>query len=159
MRFRGIQPALGVDGVRDDRLARRVVLALCALYTLSFLAFYPRAITNDDESLYLRQTMIILDGARGVSKIDPNTREAEVYTPSTYPPGTVLSMAPFVALAGWRGGYVVPLLSFLLAVILLARWLEDEGRSPLFALLLFGYPPVLVMGRVAMSDVPSAAIV
>ena len=64
-----------------------------------------------------------------------------------------------VALAGWRGAYVVPCLSLLAGVLLLGRWLQQEGRSPLFALLLLGYLPNLVMGRVAMSDVPSLFLV
>jgi len=34
-----------------------------------------------------------------------------------------------------------------------------SGRSPVFALILLGFPPTLVMGRVAMSDVPSTAVV
>ncbi len=171
MRFPRIQSALGVDGSRDDRLARRIVFILCALYAVSFLAFYPRAITNDDESIYVRQTLVVLERIHGnvVTKVDPVTGARDVYTGihdsgrpgtrSTYPYGTVLTMAPFVALAGWRGGYVVPAFALVFAVLLLARWLAEEGRSPLFALLLLGYPPALVMGRVAMSDVPSTAIV
>ncbi len=44
-------------------------------------------------------------------------------------------------------------------MLLTARWLADENRSPLFALLVVGFVPTLVMGRVAMSDVPSLALV
>jgi hypothetical protein len=87
------------------------------------------------------------------------TGETEDFIASQYPYGTALSMAIPVALGGWRAGYIVQCLSLIGGVLLLARWLREAGRSPLFALLLLSYPPNLVMGRVAMSDVPSLFLV
>jgi hypothetical protein len=143
----------------DDRLARRIVLVACLLYGVGFLAFYPNSVTNDDESGYMRQTLLLLEGKSSIPKLNALTGETEDFFPSKYPYGTALLMSVPVAIAGWRGAYVVPCLSLLAGVLLLGRWLQQEGRSPLFALLLLGYPPNLVMGRVTMSDVPSLFIV
>jgi 4-amino-4-deoxy-L-arabinose transferase-like glycosyltransferase len=143
------------DGLRGERLARRMVQAACLLYALGFFAFYPTGATNDDESMYLRQTALALEGASSVPKIDPFTGQVQQHNPSNYPYGTALSMMLPVALFGERGAYLVPCVSLLAGTLLLSRWLAQAGRSPLFALLALGFPPSLVMGRVAMSDVPS----
>ena len=67
-------------------------------------------------------------------------------------------LAPFVALFGWRGAYLVPALALVAATLCTALWLREAGRSPLFALMVLGYLPSLVLGRVAQSDVPSTAL-
>jgi 4-amino-4-deoxy-L-arabinose transferase-like glycosyltransferase len=146
-------------GSRGDQLAWRIVLAGCLLYAVGFFAFYPNTITNDDEAMYVRQTLLVLQDASTVPRVNALTGETDDHALSTYPYGTALSMALPTALFGWRGGYVVPCLSLVLGVLVLGRWLQQEGRSPLFALLVLGYPPALVMGRVAMSDVPSLFLV
>jgi hypothetical protein len=146
-------------GPPDARFAWRIVLAACALYALGFVAFYPNAVVNDDESGYMRQTLLVLEGTASIPKLNALSGETEDFYPSRYPSGTALSMAIPVAIAGWRGAYVIPCLSLLAGVLLLGRWLQQEGRSPLFALFLLGYPPNLVMARVAMSDVPSLFLV
>lgn len=143
----------------EPRMAWRLVVIGCLIYAFSFCAFYPRVVTNDDESLYRRQTLLALQGTAQITQIDPMSNEEVVHYPSTYPPGTALAMTPFVATFGWRGAFMVPFLSLMVAVLVMGRWLADEGRSPLFALLLLGNPPALVMGRVGMSDVPSMAVV
>ncbi len=147
------------EGPADVRFAWRILLVACFLYALGFVAFYPNAVTNDDESGYMRQTALVLAGTASIPKLNALTGETEDFYPSKYPYGTALAMAIPVALAGWQGGYVIPCLSLLAGALLLGRWLQQEGRSPLFALLLLGYPPNLVMGRVAMSDVPSLFLV
>ena len=40
------------------------MLAVCLIYAFSFFVFYPRVVTNDDESMYRRQTALML-AARG----------------------------------------------------------------------------------------------
>jgi len=149
---------LGEAGV-DVRFGRSVVLAVCAIYAILFLFFYPNAITNDDESMYLRGAQVMLEGRASMSKLDALTGETVEDVVSKYPIGTSTMMAPFVAVAGWKGGFVVPFLCLMGGVLVLARWLQEEGRSPLWALLVLGNPVALVMGRVAMSDVPSFAVV
>ena len=142
----------------EPRQAWRLLLALLAVYALFFALFYPAAITNDDEAAFIRQAEMLADGKLVVSVIDPLTDGQVDWRPGGYAPGTSLLAAPFVWLAGWRGSFLVPCLSLLAAVLLTARWLHDEDRSPLFALLVLGFPPALVMGRVVMTDVPSAAV-
>lgn len=68
-------------------------------------------------------------------------------------------MAPLVRLFGWRGAFLLPLLSLVATVVMTAGWLKGEGLPLLFALLVLAYLPGLVLSRVAMSDGISAAIV
>jgi len=146
-------------GGEDPALARRVVLGLIAVYALSFALFYPQMATNDDESSYLRQARVMLTGKPTVSQIHPATGRSVELLAGTYPPGTALAMAPLMSMFGWRAGFVIPCLSLLLSVWLTLLWIREAGQATFFALVVLGFPPALVMGRVAMSDVPSAAVV
>lgn len=149
---------LGLGGTPPDvRFCWRVVTLLLLLYVFSFAVFYPRYATNHDEANYIRQTQLALLGTSTFVQIDPLTGEEQEQVMSSYPMATALLMAPFVALFGWRAAFAVACLTLVAVIAITARWLQDEGRSPGFALLLLGFPPMLVMGRVAMSDVPSAA--
>jgi 4-amino-4-deoxy-L-arabinose transferase-like glycosyltransferase len=147
------------EGQARRRSAWRIVLALCLLYAAGFALFYPRIPTNDDEAMYLRQAQLILQGRSSVFRIDPFSGEVRAFLPSSYAVGTAALMAPCIWAAGPRGAFVVPMLSFLAGVLLTARWIADEGGSPLFSLLVLGFVPALVMGRVCMSDAPSLAVV
>lgn len=149
---------LGV-GWPSDRLAWICVVGLLALYGISFVFFYPVTLTNSDETGYLYQAQLMLKAATTVTKVDPISGATLTEPPTNYSTGTSLLMLPWIALFGWRGAFVIPVLSLVLAVLVTARWLRDEGRSPLFALLLLGFAPTLVLGRVAMSDVPSMGLV
>ncbi len=143
----------------DPAYARRIVWLACGLYAVGFFLFYPNATVNDDEGMYLRQAEMVLRGETTMPIVDPLTGETIDHNPSLYPIGTAVLMAPAVAAFGRSGAYLLPLAGLLVSVLLLARWLYESGRSPIFALLLLGYPPTLVMARVAMSDVPAAALV
>ena len=149
----------GPLGLDDPRRAWRVIGALLIVYVAGFACFYPRVVMNVDELQYVHQTLMLLDGRSTIEVTDPLTGEVFEKRPSTYPIGTALLMAPWVASFGWRGAFLVSPIALVLAVVMLGRWLQENGRSPLFALLLFGFVPTLVMGRLAMSDVPSAAMV
>jgi hypothetical protein len=146
------------EATRSDRFAFTCIAALLALYGLSFALFYPNAITITDEILYVGQAEMMVRGDLTVTKVDPRTGVVRISQPGTYPPGTAALMMPLVALFGWRGAFAIPALCLALAVLVTARWLREEGRSPLFALLVLGFVPTLVMARLAMSDVPSAAL-
>jgi hypothetical protein len=151
---------LGFDAASSsDRFACACIVALLALYGLSFAFFYPLTVTNVDETGYLYQTELMLKGTFKLTKVDPLTGATRSEPPINYPTGTSLLMLPWVALFGWRGAYAIPVLSLVLSTLVTARWLRDEGRSPLFALVILGFAPSLVLGRVAMSDVPSTAVV
>ena len=156
---RPLAERLGFYGEGDPVLVKRVVLVLLAIYTASFVVFYPEIATNDDEAMYIRQARIALSGKPTITLTDPlEGTEIEVY-PSTYAPGTAMLMAPLVEGFGWRAAFVVPWLSLLGAVWLTGLWIREAGHAPVFALIVLGFPPAMVMGRVAMSDVPSATVV
>jgi hypothetical protein len=143
----------------DPRVAWGAIFALLGLYLAAFLAFYPSSYTNTDESMYVRQARVFVQGELEIAKIDPLSGERVAVSVSKYPVGTALFLTPFVWAGGWKAAFLAPCLALFLAVLFTARWLQDEGRSPLFALLVFGFVPVLVLGRVPISDVPSLAIV
>ena len=143
----------------DRRFSRGIVFAICVAYSVTFFAFYPDVVTNDDESMYLRHALIMLEGKSHLTKLDALTGGPVEYLPSRYAAGTAFLMSPLVAWFGWRGAYLLPWLSLVVGTIMLARWLQDEDRSPLWALYAIGYMPSLVLGRVAMSDVPSFLVV
>ncbi len=143
----------------DLRLAWWLVGGIVFLYVASFALFYPAVATNTDEAEYLRQTLLLLEGRSTVVNENPLTGDRVDHTPGTYSIGTPMAMAPFARAFGWRGAYVVPLNGLALAVLFTARWLQESGRSPLYALLVLGFPPSLAMGRVAMSDAPSMGAV
>ncbi|MDJ0849935.1 MAG: hypothetical protein QNK04_16320 [Myxococcota bacterium] len=152
--------ALGLlGGSVDTRLAWRVLGALCALYLAGFALFYPRLAINEDEGHYLRQAQLLLEGESTFRRPDPLTGEQTEVRPSTYPLGTAALMAPWVWIFGWRGGFAVSALCLVGATLLTARWIQDARGSPLFALVVLGFVPALVMGRAAMSDAPSTLVV
>jgi 4-amino-4-deoxy-L-arabinose transferase-like glycosyltransferase len=107
----------------------------------------------------VHQTLMMLRGTFTMTKVEPISGAVESWRPGTYSPGTAMLMAPSVSLFGWRGSFAISALSLAFAVLITAQWLKEEGRSPLFALIVLGFAPTLVLGRLAMSDVPSAAAV
>jgi 4-amino-4-deoxy-L-arabinose transferase-like glycosyltransferase len=134
------------------------VLAL-ALYTIGYVAFYPRAITNDDEGFYVEQTRLwVATGSFSAERLDPRSGERESFVPGDYPFGMVALMAPFVSAFGWRGAFFPSFVCLLVAVLATARWLHEERRSPAFALILLAFPAALVGGRLAMSDTARMAV-
>ncbi len=146
-------------GAPDPRFTWGAVLAILAIYTVSFFAFYPQLATNDDEARYIRQARLMLEGTTTATWEDPLTGEILKKQPSKYPVGTAALIAPFLWAFGEPGAWLPPFLSLLVAVVCTARWLADDGRSPLYSLLVLGFPAVIVLGRVSISDAPSMAIV
>ena len=151
---------LGLAGGPPDRRFGWALVALAlALYAAGYAAFYPRGPTNDDEGLYLEETRLWVEtGSFVTEKIDPLSGERERFVPGHYPVGMVALMAPFVKAFGWRGAFFPSFLCALLAVLATARWLYEERRSPVFALILLGFPALLVAGRLAMSDTARTAV-
>lgn len=144
---------------QGNRFAWPVIFFVVAAYSSAFILFYPRTLTVDDERAYVSQARSYLQGSTTISQIDPFTGEVTQIFPSKYPVGTAMLMAPFVWAGGWNAAFIVSWLSLIFLVLLTALWLAQEGRPPLFALVILGFPAALVMGRVAMSDVPSGAVV
>jgi hypothetical protein len=147
-----------LGGPGEPRLAFALVGLGLALYAIGWAAFVPRGATVDDEDLYLEQTLLWLDtGSFHVDKLNPLTGETESFVPGDYPVGMIALMAPGAALFGARGVFLASLLCLVLAVGVTARWLADERRSPLFALILLAFPAAAVAGRLAMSDTARTA--
>ena len=157
---RSLLQRLGLAGGEcDARLVWGLLLACLALYALGYAAFYPRVLTNTDEVEYLEETRALLEtGSVVVPKEDPRTGLMRNTVPGDYPVGMVAMMAPFVATLGWRGAFLRKLLALLVAVLASARWLQQERRSPIFALILLGFPALLVVGRLALSDGARTAV-
>jgi len=147
------------EGVSWRKGTMLIVWAVVLLYAAGFVCFYPKALTNSDEVAYVRQAVAFAHGSTTVDSIDPLTGEHQKVNPSDYPAGTSLLMAPFVWLAGWRGAFVVGLLTLAAATIFTARWIAESGESPLYGLIVLGYAPAMVIARTGMSDVPSSCLV
>ena len=131
--------------------------AILLTYAIGFCVFYPNVFTTSDESLYVEQAMAF---ARGSIALRDGVRTDIPLEPmSNYPPATSLLQTPFVLIGGWRAAAWASVLSLVATVLVLARWLREAGYSSGFALLFLAYAPTLVVGRLAQSDVPSAAVV
>jgi hypothetical protein len=141
--------------MRADR--RLVAPILC--YVLGFALYKPQAIAVVDEGLYVAQAAAFAGGARSVAVTDPVTGVAHAEPASPYPIGTSLLQAPLVYVGGWRAAAWLSVAALAATVLVLGRWLRDAGSDPAFALLFLLYAPTLVLGRIAMSDVPSAGVV
>ncbi len=137
----------------------RIFSAIVLLYALGFILFFPKALTNFDEVSYVRHAAAFAAGRVAVDTVDPYTGEHRSIIPSDYPAGTSALMVPFIWIAGWRGAFLLGLVAAIACTLITAKWITESGGSPLFALIILGYVPTLVMSRTAMSDVPSAALV
>lgn len=144
---------------RSARLQTGIVAAALVAYWLGFVIFPPSALGINDEVFYVHQAQAFAQGRLADSVEDPISGKPRRILPSTYPVGTSLLQAPFVRVGGWRAAPLVSALSLTAAVLVLVRWIDLAGGPPLAALLFLGFPPTLVLGRTAMSDVPGALVV
>jgi 4-amino-4-deoxy-L-arabinose transferase-like glycosyltransferase len=144
---------------RQFRAQNWIVVAALASYWLGFALFPPAALGINDEVFYVHQAQAFAKAQVAETLPDPLTGQLRRVVPSEYPVGTSLLQAPFVRLGGWRAAPVASALALTVAVLLLARWIALGGGAPLAALLFLGFPPTLVLGRTAMSDVPGALVV
>lgn len=148
-----------LEKLSDKVTGWKVILVILFVYSVGFFIFYPEAMTVADEILYIRHAVALSQGSVTISNVNPFTGQEIRTIPSIYPIGTSLLLTPFVLFFGWKGAYIFSLLMVLFATLITARWISDEYGTPLFALLFMGFIPVLVLGRVPMSDLPSAVIV
>jgi len=143
----------------ERRRSAWTVRAILLVYIAGFCAFWPGDPTVIDEASYVRAAEAFAHGSTMVPMRDGLTQVEQLRRPSDYPPGTSLLQAPIVRLFGRHAAPLLSLVCFCLTALLLAHWLESSDRSPLFVLAFVGYLPALVLGRVAMSDLPSALVV
>ena len=135
------------------------VVALLAIYGIGFFVFYPTMPLIYDEVEYLEMGLALSEGQTCLATLDVGTAAIVCESPSIYLPGTSLLMAPFIAVFGWTGGFAVGYLALTVLTIATVVWIKMTGHNPIFALLVLMYPPLLVLARHAMSDVPAAALV
>jgi hypothetical protein len=138
---------------------RRIVYAALAVYAAAFALWWPNALLVSDEASYVGQAVLFAEGHATTVRWETDTETFSRGAVSTYPAGTSLLQTPFVFLGGWRAAPLASLFALLGTVLLLVLWLERAGRAPIFALLILLFPPAAVLGRVGMSDVPSALVV
>lgn len=147
-------------GTHVARSYERWLYVALATYVAGFILFPPRVFLVNDEERYVSQAVVFAQG-----HVTGGTQETLVppapanRVASDYPPGTSLLEAPFVSAFGWRGAFAASMVALVALVLVTARWLRDTGRHPTFALLTLGFLGSLFFGRVAMSDVPTAALV
>jgi hypothetical protein len=134
------------------------VVAGVLIYLVGLLCFFPDVITQHDEARYLEMAYAFSKGSPCLDDVDPLSGRVRCVPGAQFLPGTSALMALPVTLFGWRGAYLVPALALAAATLCTALWVREAGRCPLFALMVLGYLPSLVLGRVAQSDVPSTAL-
>ena len=107
-RARALLEHLGfAGGAGDTRLGWRIVLGVLLLYAISFAVFYPRVATNSDETQFIAQARLMLEGTVAATVTDPFTGKTFQSWAATFPVGTAALMTPFIAAFGWRGAFVV----------------------------------------------------
>ena len=128
-------------------------------FLIWIICFPPQTLQISDEVEYFEQALAFAQGKTTLEQIDPTTGVSTPYRPSDYPPGTSLLLAIFILLFGKSGAFLLPVLSLIGSYWLMDRLLRQLGFSPLFALLLFIYPPAVLLARNVMSDLPSLLLV
>lgn len=133
------------------------LLAGLALYTISFLLFYPRTFAIVDEDAYLTQALLFRTGHVSYENSPiptPHmTVEHDGRLVSKYPPGNALFLLPFVLL-GWRAVFLSGLALALAGTGLFGLALRRLAPSadPAWSLLYLFYPAVVLLSRTVMSD-------
>lgn len=127
-------------------------------YAAGYALFPPRVLLVNDEERYVAQAMAFARGSAnlaGATTLLPRSTERVA---SNYPPGTSALQAPFVALFGWRGAGLLSVVSLALLVAATIVLLRDQRYDTRFALVVPAFVGSLFFGRLAMSDMPGAAL-
>ncbi|MGH7805838.1 MAG: hypothetical protein ACREQJ_15940, partial [Candidatus Binatia bacterium] len=130
-----------------------------AAYLVGFAVYYPKTIANTDEAAYVRQAQAFAQGRIRVEMLDPSSCRPVSKMAGDYPVATSLLQSVLVRAGGWRAAVSLSVIALFVTVLATALLLRRERLSPLFALLILTFPPALVLGRTAVSDVPCAALI
>ena len=115
----------------SPRRAWALLVVGLGLYSLGYALYPPGGPSVDDERLYVDQARALVEtGSLTLEKLDPLTGERVGVRAGDYPIGMVALMAPFSWACGWRGAFLASFLSLLAAVLITARWIDEERRSP-----------------------------
>ncbi len=136
-----------------------LLLLVCSLHVLAMLLTWPAVLTITDEYSYVEAARGFAAGRLTSTIIDIDTFRRVATHPSNYPAGTSLVQALCIMVAGWRGVFAVSLLGFVAMIWGCWALLRALGRDPRWTLLLFVFPPLVVLSRTAMSDTVNAALV
>lgn len=133
--------------------------AVLAAYVVGFAIFWPRALLVVDEERYVSQAIAFAQGHTTIQGAEILVPPKRLKMISDYPPGTSLLQTPLVWALGWRGAALLSVLSLVGASLLTARWLKMTGKNEEFAIVVPAFLGTALFGRIAMSDVPAAALV
>ena len=131
-----------------------LVFSALLFYIIGYIIYYPNILTITDEIHYVSASYSIAHNFWGFL-----FGKKYLLYPDTYPIGTPLVQAPFVFFGGWQAATIPSLISYILTVIIMVKWLQEEKKSPIYALIVFAFPAALVIARSAMSDCLSGLIV
>jgi hypothetical protein len=135
------------------------VHAVLLAFVIGFALFPPRLLLIVDELHYVTQAVAFSSGSRTIAGADPLVPANPLRVASNYPPGTSLLQAPLVWVAGWKAAAALSALALIVMTLVTMRWLRENEMNAEFAVLIPGFFAALFFGRVAMSDIPSAAVV
>lgn len=136
-------------------LGWRWLAVAMAVYIVAWLGWRPTAPMIVDETTYINQAVELTNGRLMATHY---SNELDHLT-LPYPPGTSALIAGLHLVGGVEASFVLGLLGLLALVMLTAMLLRDAGYGPAPCAAILTFPPALVLGRTAMSDLPTAALV
>lgn len=134
-------------------------LLVLLVYAAGYVLFPPRVLVINDEERYVIQAMAFARGDLTLPGTNSLIVSDQKRVASDYPPGTSLLQAPLVRLGGWPAAGLLSVLGLAALTIFTALLLRAYDLRQEFALAVLAFAGSLFFGRIAMSDVPNAAVV
>lgn len=128
---------------------------LLGFFSVCFLVFYPQMILLLDEYSYFNRGLAFTQGEMALGITDLTGTESIDLSGTRYLMGTPLLIAIFIALIGNSSVFLLGWLCFSLSAFLMIRVLQKLDYSPLGVLVLFLFPPLMMLTRTLMSGMPS----
>ncbi len=140
-------------------IMKRLLLLIIILQIAAIFLYYPEFYGIYDEDLYLTATYAMQKGSffyekAGVTAPLLGIARGTNGNSSIYPPGNSALLLPFTVIH-WKLGFLRNILlyigSFLLFILILRRLNID----PVYSLIFFLHPTIVLFSRTLMSDIPS----
>lgn len=125
---------------------------LFGLLLLSFALTYPTTYKIFDEVKYAEQAM-------GFAQFDAYPQATIRSIPLDYPVGTALLAVPVIWLFGVSGVFAMTMICLLTGLYLTMLTLRQLGYDDKWAFILLLFPPLIVLSRSFMSDIPAMMLV
>ncbi len=135
------------------------LLTISALHVVLMAAYWPDALTNTDESMYVTAAMDFASGSLQGHVLDIETLQPRPQMSSAYPAGTSALQSLLIIPFGWRGAFALSLFGLLVTVWACRSMLLALEQDEWLALLVLLFPPMLVLTRAATSDAINMACV